>query len=90
MNDEKISLDLLGSRVLVLTAEVRDLKERFDVVMNRLSGLEIRFGALEARFSAFEARLTLFDERFDSLERRMSAMLAILVNIAERVGAKRE
>ena len=72
MSEEKISLDLLGSRVLTLTAELRD-------VQLRLGALEQRFGALEARFGALEAR-------FGAQEERMAAMLALLLRVAEGMG----
>ena len=41
----------LGARVLTLTAEVRDLQQRF-------AGMEQRLGALKGRFAAQEERLT--------------------------------
>ena len=57
---------------MALTAEVRDLQQRFD-------GLEARLGALEARFGAIE-------RRFAVQEDRMSRMLSLVVRIAERQG----
>ena len=63
-SDEKISLELLGARILTLTAEVRDLQHRF-------TAMEVRLGAMEQRFAA--------------QEERMSAMLALIVRIAERL-----
>jgi len=73
MSDEKINLDLLGSRVQTLTAEVRDLQQRFSAMESRFSAMEVRIGSLERRFAV--------------QEERMSAMLALIVRIAERVGA---
>jgi septal ring factor EnvC (AmiA/AmiB activator) len=76
MSDDKVSLELLGARVLALTAEVRDLQQRFTAIEHRL-------GALEQRFSAMEGR-------FGTQEDRMTAMLAILVRLAERQGLSPE
>jgi predicted nucleic acid-binding Zn-ribbon protein len=61
-----------------LTAEVRDLQLRF-------SALEGRFAAMESRFSAMEIRLGAIERRLDVQEERMSAMLAVIVRIAERL-----
>ena len=55
MDEEKISLDLLGARVLTLTAEVRDLH-------HRSTAMESRFSALEGRVTAPEVAVTT---RFD-------------------------
>jgi len=71
MSEEKISLDLLGSRVLTLMVEVRDLQQRFTAIESRLTALESRFSAMEQRFAVQEERMT--------------AMLALIVRIAERV-----
>jgi uncharacterized coiled-coil protein SlyX len=76
MSEEKITLDLLGARLMALTAEVRDLQQRFD-------GVETRLGALEARFSAMERRYAVQEER-------MSRMLSLLVRIAERQGVRED
>jgi hypothetical protein len=75
---ELLDLALLGARVLTLTAEVRDLQLRF-------SALEGRFAAMESRFSAMEIRLGAIERRLDVQEERMSAMLAVIVRIAERL-----
>jgi predicted nucleic acid-binding Zn-ribbon protein len=83
MSDEKISLDLLGARVLTLTTEVRDLQHRFTAMESRLT-------AMESRFTAMEVRLSAMEQRFAVQEERMSAMLALVVRIAERLdGASR-
>ena len=66
------------ARVLTLTAEVRDLQLRF-------SALEGRFAAMESRFSAMESRLGAIERRSDVQEERLSAMLAVIVRIAERL-----
>ena len=71
MSEEKISLELLGSRVLTLMAEVRDLQHRFTAMESRLTALESRFSAMEQRFAVQEERMT--------------AMLGLIVRIAERV-----
>jgi predicted nucleic acid-binding Zn-ribbon protein len=61
-----------------LTAEIRDLQLCF-------SALEGRFAAMESRFSAMEIRLGAIERRLDVQEERMSAMLAVIVRIAERI-----
>jgi hypothetical protein len=77
MSEEKVSLELLGSRVLTLTAEVRDLQHRLTAMEGRLTALESRFSAIEQRFAVQEERMT--------------AMLGLIVRIAERVdGPSRE
>jgi hypothetical protein len=72
MSEEKITLELVGARLTSLTANVRDLQQRFD-------GVETRLGALEARFGAVERCFAVQEER-------MSRMLALIVRIAERQG----
>jgi predicted nucleic acid-binding Zn-ribbon protein len=90
MSEETISLELLGARVLTLTAEVRDLRHRLDGLERRMTALEHRFTALEYRFSAMEHRISAMEERFAVQEERMSAMLAVIVRVAERLdGAPR-
>jgi hypothetical protein len=74
MSEETITLELVGARLLALTAEVRDLQQRFD-------GLEARLGALEGRFAAMERRYAVQEER-------MSRMLALIVRIAEQQGVR--
>jgi hypothetical protein len=82
MSEEKISLELLGARVLMLTAEVGDLLHRFTAVESRFSALESRITALEV---AMTTRLDAMERRFSAREERMSAMLAVIVRIAERL-----
>ena len=73
MSDERaITLELVGARLMGLTADARDLQQRFD-------GVETRLGALEARFGAMERRFAVQEER-------MSRMLSLIVRIAERQG----
>jgi hypothetical protein len=84
VSDEKVSLDLLGSRVLTMTAELRDLQLRFGALEHRLGALENRLGALENRFGAMESRFGAVESRFSVQEERMTAMLALLVRVAER------
>jgi len=74
MSDETVTLELLGERLMGLTAEVRDMQQRFD-------GLEARLGALESRFGAMERRFAVQEER-------MSRMLSLIVRIAERQGVR--
>ena len=78
MSDEKVSLELLGTRVLSLTPEVRNLQVRF-------TAMEHRFAALETGFTAMEARLSGIEGRLGGLEERISAMLSLVVRIAERL-----
>jgi hypothetical protein len=47
MSEETNALEVLGARLMALTAYVRDLQQRFD-------GLEARLGVLEDRFGAIE------------------------------------
>ena len=70
MNEETITLELVGARLMALTADVRDLQQRFD-------GLEARLGALEGRFGAMERGFAVQEER-------MSRMLPLIVRIDER------
>jgi uncharacterized coiled-coil protein SlyX len=79
MSEEKITLDLVGARLMALTAEVRDLQERF-------TGMEARIGALEARFSVLESRFSAMEARFGVQEERMTRMLTLLVRVVERQG----
>ena len=99
MSEEKISLDPrvalatdrwflargLGSRVLTLTAEVRDLQHRFTAMESRFSALESRVTALEV---AVTTRLDAMERRFSVQEEQMSAMLALVVRIAEQLDAR--
>ena len=74
MGEETITLELVGARLMALTADVRDLQQRFD-------GLEARLGALEGRFGAMERGFAVQEER-------MSRMLPLIVRIAERQGVR--
>jgi hypothetical protein len=74
MSEETITLELVGARLMALTADVRDLQQRFD-------GLEARLGAVEGRFGAME-------RRFAAQEEHMSRMLSLIVRIAERQGVR--
>jgi len=78
MSEEKLGLELLGARVVALTAEVRDLQHRF-------SAVESRFSALESRFTAMETRLGGIESCLGVIEDRMSSMLSLIVRIAERL-----
>ena len=79
MSDESITLELLGSRLMALTVEVRDLQQRF-------TGLEARFDGLVARFDGLERRFAAMERRYTVQEDRMSRMLQLIVRIAERQG----
>ena len=76
MSEERVTLDLLGARMLALTADVRDLQQRF-------TAIEARLGVLEARFSGMETRFAVQEER-------LGRALALVVRIAERIEAPRE
>ena len=78
MSDERVSLELLGSRVLTMTAELRDLQLR-------VGALEQRFGALKSRLGALKSRFGALKSRFGAQEERMAAMLSLLVRVAERI-----
>jgi peptidoglycan hydrolase CwlO-like protein len=54
-----------------VTAEVRDLQQRY-------TGIELRLDALEARIGAIEGRLAAQDER-------ITRMLALLIRLAEQI-----
>jgi uncharacterized coiled-coil protein SlyX len=82
VHEESISLDLLGGRVLTLTAELRDLQHRFTAMESRFSALESRVTALEV---AMTTRLDAIERRFGVQEERISAMLGVVVRIAERL-----
>jgi septal ring factor EnvC (AmiA/AmiB activator) len=76
---EPVTLDWVGVRILRINAELRDLQQRFTGIEARLTGIEVRIGALEARFGTLEARYAV-------QEGRLTAMLDLLVRMAERVG----
>ena len=82
MSEEKVTLELVGARLMGLTAEVRDVQQRVTV-------LEARFTAMEARFTAFslamEARLDALEKRFGAQEDRINRLLSLVVRIAERL-----
>jgi hypothetical protein len=83
MSEDKITLELLGARLMALTADVRDLQQRF-------LGIEARLGGVEGRISGLEARISGLETRFGVQEERMARMLALIVRIAERVGGAAE
>jgi len=78
VSDEKISLELLGSRVLTLTAELRD-------VQLRLGRARTPFYRAGSALQRLEGRLGSLESRFGTQEERMSAMLGLLVRVAERI-----
>jgi hypothetical protein len=80
---ETITLELVGARLLALTADVRDLQQRF-------AGMEVRLGALETRFSGLEARMGALEGRFGVQEERMTRLIALVVRMAERQGTTPE
>jgi uncharacterized coiled-coil protein SlyX len=75
MSDERVTLELLGSRTQAMGAELRDL--------------QLRFGALESRFAALEAtvnsRFGALESRFAAQEERMDRLIALVVRVAERL-----
>ena len=70
---------MVGARLLALTADVRDLQQRF-------AGMETRLTGLETRFSSMEARMGSLEGRFGVLEERMTRLIALVVRMAERQG----
>ena len=88
MSDETITLELLGARLMALTADMRDLQQRFDGFEPRFDGLEARFAAMESRLTGLESRFAAMERRYAVQEERMSRMLALIVRIAERQGVQ--
>jgi chromosome segregation ATPase len=86
MREERISLEWLGTRVLTMSAELRDLQHRFAALERRFGVLESRFTAMEARLGGIETRLGGIEDRVAAVEERISELLALLVRVAERVG----
>ena len=80
------TLELLGARLLGLTADVRDLQQRFAGMEQRFAGMETRLTALETRFSSMEARMGSLEGRFGVLEERMTPLIALVERMAERQG----
>jgi hypothetical protein len=74
LSDDKASA-LLGSQILTMMTEVRDLQLRF-------GGLERRFSAIDSHLSGIDARLAALESRFSAQEQRMDNMLAMLVRMA--------
>ena len=62
-------------------ADRRDLQHRFTAIESRFSALESRITALEV---AVTSRLDAIERRFNVREERMSAMVVLIVRIAER------
>lgn len=87
MSEEKVSFELIGTRLLTMSAEVRDMQLRFRALEARFSTLESRFTAMEARLGGIESHLGTIDTRIDGLEERQTRMLSLLVRIAERLDA---
>ena len=88
MSDEIVTLEFVGVRLLGLTSEMRELRQRF-------SGMEVRLGALETRFSGLEMRFAGMEARFDGMERHMAVLgerithlISLVVRIAERQGVR--
>jgi uncharacterized coiled-coil protein SlyX len=88
VSGETVTLEMVGARLLALTADVRDLQQRFDGLEARFDGLEARFAAMESRLSGLENRYAAMERRFAVQEERMSRMLALIVRIAERQGVR--
>jgi hypothetical protein len=88
MSEEKVTLELLGARVLALTADVRDLQQRFSGLEARLGGIEARLGGIEARLGGIEGRVSGMETRFAVQEERMTRVLAFVVRIAERLDGR--
>ena len=90
MSDERITLEFVGARLLGLTADVRELQQRFSGMEARLGALETRFSGLEMRFAGMEARFEGMERRMAVLEERITHLISLVVRIAERQGGGRE
>ncbi len=88
MSEETVTLEFVGARLLALTADVRDLQQRFDGLEPRFDGMEARFAAMESRLAGLENRFAAMERRFAVQEERMSRMLSLIVRIAERQGVR--
>jgi hypothetical protein len=88
MGDDKISLELLGTRVITLTAEMRDLRLCLGGLERRFGILESRFTAVEARIGGIETRPSAIESRVAGVEERMGSLLAVMVRIAERLDGR--
>ncbi|HWB49927.1 MAG TPA: hypothetical protein VG651_12515 [Stellaceae bacterium] len=88
MSDERITLDFAGTRLLGLTAEMRELQQRFSGTEVRLGSLETRFSGLESRFAGLEARFDGMERRMAVLEERITHLISLVVRIAERQGVR--
>ena len=80
------------SRIVGLADADDDRRNPRHATQHRISALEYRFTALKNRFAAMEGqlggietRLSAIENRIDAVEERMSAMLGLIVRIAERV-----
>jgi uncharacterized coiled-coil protein SlyX len=87
---ETVTLELVGARLLALTADVRDLQQRFAGLETRLGVLETRFSGLETRFSGLETRFSGLEARFAVQEERIARLIALVVRVAERLGTPPE
>ena len=66
----------------------KELKEMFNLILQKLDGVDRRFESMEARldgmdrrFDAVEARLDGMDRRFESMEARLDALDTGLRNV---------
>lgn len=82
---ENVDLRWVGTRLMTMTAEIRDVQNRMSVLERRFTVLENRFTALETRIGAMESRLSGIEDRLDGVEQRLTALLAVLVRVAERI-----
>jgi DNA anti-recombination protein RmuC len=79
---DDVNLRWVGTCLMTMTAEIRDVQQRLGSLEQRFTAIEYRLSALEHRFSAMEAR-------FGGMEDRMTSMLAVIVRIAERLDGSR-
>jgi hypothetical protein len=56
----------------------------------RLSALHAEVRDLQQRFTAMETRLGALEARFAAQEERMTRLIALVVRIAERLGAPQD
>ena len=79
MSEERINLELLGARVLTLTAEVRDLQHRFTATESRF------FGIGEPVHGDGGSPERHRGPPWRPWRTGMSSMLSLIVRIAERL-----
>jgi hypothetical protein len=85
VSEEKVTLDLIGARLLSLTAALDDLQQRASVMEIRFTAMEARIGGVEQRLDRMIALLLRVAERIGgpSLDERMTELEARLRALEE-------